>query len=157
MIRTCGLRLLGVPRPAYGVRHLVTSVECSPITMLPRHANTKNSKVLLYVPPSGCVSHGARPIFFRSFSTTAHTLTTATPVETETPSYSFHTAASYSPKGVKYNPQRDVWNRSGGARVVPEKSKVRSDAGQDAFFVAELAGGEAVAVGVVRRHHQHHT
>jgi hypothetical protein len=161
MIRTCGLRLIESPRPAYALRHLATSAEYSPIATPPRRGNTKNAKALLYVPPGGRIFHGAAPKCVRSFSTTAHTLTTAAPTEVETPNYSFHTAASYSPKGVRYNPERDVWNRRGGARVVPEKSKLkaRSEAGQDAFFIAELADGEAVAVGVVRRHHhhQHHT
>lgn len=78
----------------------------------------------------------------------------ATPARTLPPSrYSFHISASYSAKNTEYLPERDVWNFDPEKQVCfpPEKS-LRSDAGEDAFFVSSIvkSPGE-VAVGVVRR------
>lgn len=79
----------------------------------------------------------------------------ATPAGTlPPPRYSFHISASYSPKKmVEYRPERDVWIFDPKKQdSFPPMKSLKSDAGEDAFFISSIvhSPGE-VAVGVVRR------
>lgn len=70
-------------------------------------------------------------------------------------SFTFYTSASFSPKGKKYDPEKEIFSHvSGSPESTPNPEKRRSRAGQDAYFVtglehAEGDGNDAVAVGVV--------
>ncbi|KAA8896306.1 5-azacytidine resistance protein azr1 [Sphaerosporella brunnea] len=151
MMRICSLRLIETRQSSIAFRHLANTAS----EFLPRRPNPSPNTFLLHQILSGArVFRGALPKCIRSFSVTAHKSRTPIPppaatTETDEQSYKFHTAASYSPKGLQYNPERDAWYSDGrGGHIVPKKPKLRSDAGQDAFFVAELGDGDAVAVGV---------
>jgi len=87
----------------------------------------------------------------RTFSTN-HPREQAANVSSPPPeSFTFYTAASFSPKGKDYEPQSEIYNHVSGSReFAPDPKEPRSRAGQDAFFVTGLEKVEgAVAVGVV--------
>lgn len=69
------------------------------------------------------------------------------------PRHSFHIAASYSPKNMEYRPERAVWSSDPKKQdPFPPMESLRSDAGEDAFFVSGVVDSPGeVAVGVVRR------
>ena len=136
-LSTTGLRM---PRTPAGRLHTKTSAsQIHPVPPL-------NGLVFFRTaPPVACSSN-----FLRRFSAIGRNHEEIRTAAVDAPRYKFRISASYSPKGHKYQPHKDTWNfDSSVSEFWPSFEKRLSDAGQDAFFVSNVNGTGAVAIGVV--------
>ncbi|KAK8163006.1 phosphatase 2C-like domain-containing protein [Phyllosticta citrichinensis] len=63
-------------------------------------------------------------------------------------SFTYHISASYTAKGVRYSPERNLFNHNPFVRLTGKGGKRRPLSGQDAFFVNQIGDSGAVAFGV---------
>ncbi|MCJ1472624.1 hypothetical protein MMC13_001273 [Lambiella insularis] len=67
-------------------------------------------------------------------------------------SYSYRIAASFSPKGVRFNPKKDLFSfheeNQSDHTANPANPRTRPNSGQDAFFVSTIGKSNNVAFGV---------
>ncbi|KAK3079487.1 hypothetical protein LTS18_004741, partial [Coniosporium uncinatum] len=103
----------------------------------------------------------SRPTCFRSFHTTPTNRSQQQPPSSSSPTYTYSLAASYSAKGARLNPVRDLYTFNPFHHIKPNpkaNNKLhrasRPKSGQDAFFISSIGNSSSsskpsLAFGVV--------